>query len=305
MTDLAAALRELASLVEARSSVREALCDWHLVVSGDRINPVLVAVARRLDLGADTTTALRALRAFGADGASICRAITNHVDHGGSLAATLRSIGAVIEERDRLVHEARAASTAARLSGRLLAALAIGSVVLVGAWRGAPTGTVVMSSGAAAILAGCGTAWMRRLQPRVPSGDHPVAALADLVAALLDGGMSLGSALDTALGDGLDADMTSVVRRVRLGMSWSAALERSRDPAVRSLAVISWRALNAGLPVRAALTRLAADLREQRQRECTILARRAPVLLVLPLTLCFLPAFGLVMVAPLLRAVTG
>lgn len=302
---MAAALRELASLAETKCSVREALGDWRLHVSGARIGPVLEAIGRRVDLGADTTTVLMPLSAFGADGAPICRAITSHVDHGGSLAVTLRSIATVIDQRDRLVHEARAASTPARLSGRLLVGLAIGSVALVSAWRGVPAGAVVMSSAAAAALAGCGTAWMRRLQPRVPAGDHPVASLADLVAALLDGGLSLRRGLEAALGDGPNHAMTEVVRRVRLGMSWSAALERSRDPAARSLAAICRRALDAGLPVRDALTRLAADLREQRQRECVIAARRSSVLLVLPLTLCFLPAFGLVMVVPLLRAVTG
>lgn len=303
MTPLVAALGQLGSLVEARGSVRGALCDWHLVVSDVRVNPHLREVSRRLRLGADTATALGPLNAFDSDGAAIRRVIMSHATHGGSLATSLRAVAADIEERDRIAHESRAASAAARLSGRLLAALAIGSLILISTWRDAPLGSVVTSSVIASLLAACGTAWMRRLQPDVPGGDHPVAALADLVAGLMAGGMSAGVALEVACTG--EIDMPSVIRRVRLGMSWTASLAMSPDPALGSLGTTLRRALDSGLPVREALMGVAADLREQRRRECAIQARRAPVMLVLPLTLCFLPAFGLVMVVPLLRAVTG
>ena len=305
MTPLVAALGELASLIEARTSVRGALCEWHLAVSDVRVHPHLREVSRRLRLGADTPTAVRPLNAFDIDGAAICRVIISHATHGGSLASSLRAVAADMEERDRLAHESRAASAAARLSGRLLGALAIGSLILISMWRGAPVGSVVTSSIAAGALAACGTAWMRRLQPDIPASDHPVAAVAELAAGLMTGGMSPGVALEVACAGQGVVGMGSVIRRVRLGMSWTASLALSPDPAMRSLGTTLRRALDEGLPVRESLTRLAADLREQRRRQCALQARRAPVMLVLPLTLCFLPAFGLVMVVPLLRAVTG
>jgi Flp pilus assembly protein TadB len=191
------------------------------------------------------------------------------------------------------------------LSGRLLACLAAGSVLLVSAWRGIPAATVVISVGGATILAGIGVAWMKRVQPRVPVADHPVAGLADHAAALLDAGMSLRNALAAAVGQRPDGDLQDVVRRVHLGLPWDAALVRSPDRALRSLGQECGRRGSTGMPVSEALAGLAADLREQRRRELAIEARRAPVLLILPLTLCFLPAFGLVMVVPLLRSITG
>jgi pilus assembly protein TadC len=60
-----------------------------------------------------------------------------------------------------------------------------------------------------------------------------------------------------------------------------------------------------GAPLDASLRTFARSLRAAQARVFELETRRAPVLLVLPLTLCFLPAFALVMLGPLLHGVTG
>jgi hypothetical protein len=143
------------------------------------------------------------------------------------------------------------------------------------------------------------------MQPTI-SADPPIATLADLAAALVAGGMDLSRALEVgASTQAADPTIVAIARRAKLGMTWHAALARSMDPAMLSLAAICRRSTEAGLPVQAALTRFATDLREQHRRTSMLEVRRAPVLLVLPLTLCFLPAFGLVILVPLLRAAGG
>jgi pilus assembly protein TadC len=54
-----------------------------------------------------------------------------------------------------------------------------------------------------------------------------------------------------------------------------------------------------------ALSRLAEDLRADRLVRAEAAARRAGVLIVLPLGLCFLPAFLLAGIVPVIVAVLG
>jgi hypothetical protein len=250
-------------------------------------------------MGADLDTSLAPLREVaGSDGDLIARVIALGSSHGGSLARSLRSVATNISARDRLAHDARAAASAGKLSMRLLACLGLGSAVLMPAWHSSSLGAVAVSAVGAALLSGIGTFWMRRLLPTAPPGDHPVAAGADLVAALVEGGIQVRQACDLALPP--VTEMERAARQVRLGLSWSDALTRDARPDPCRLA----RALERD-DVAEALRTLATVLRDERARRCEIEARRAPVLLVLPLTLCFLPAFGLIVAVPLLRGLAG
>jgi pilus assembly protein TadC len=83
-------------------------------------------------------------------------------------------------------------------------------------------------------------------------------------------------------------------------MAWADELAAGDDRDLSRLARIL-----AHPDVVARLRALATALRDERTRACEIEARRAPVMLVLPLTLCFLPAFGLIMAVPLLGGLTG
>jgi Flp pilus assembly protein TadB len=296
MTLSANALYQLASEVESASSIRSALIEWSKQVS----HPVVRKIGRVAGLGAPLEECLRPLT-LDPNGDMFARAITMHAAAGGSLAHTLRTLTAALEEREALAHEARAAASASALSTRLLGGLAITCVLLMPAWQRAPARVLVATSSAALILATLGTLWMRKLRPGGLSEDHPIATTSDLVAALLDAGLTLSRALELAC----PAQLRTPRRLVRLGMSWPDALERSDQDGSAGLAAVLRRAQSTGAPVAAALRQLATALRQERRRACEVAARRAPVMLVLPLALCYLPAFGLVMIGPLLGGMAG
>jgi pilus assembly protein TadC len=65
------------------------------------------------------------------------------------------------------------------------------------------------------------------------------------------------------------------------------------------------RSADSGAALAGALARVAEDLRADRAAAAEAAARRAGVLVVLPLVLCFLPAFLLVGVVPVVVAVLG
>lgn len=72
-------------------------------------------------------------------------------------------------------------------------------------------------------------------------------------------------------------------------------------PAARALG----RAAEGGAPVAAAVARLASDARAQARAGSELAARRVGVLVVAPLGLCFLPAFVLLGVVPVVAGLVG
>jgi pilus assembly protein TadC len=87
----------------------------------------------------------------------------------------------------------------------------------------------------------------------------------------------------------------------RLGPAASSAADDPLGPAARALG----RAAEGGAPVAAAVARLAADARAQSRSEGEQRARRVGVLVVAPLGLCFLPAFVLLGVVPVVVGLAG
>jgi pilus assembly protein TadC len=65
------------------------------------------------------------------------------------------------------------------------------------------------------------------------------------------------------------------------------------------------RSAESGSALAAAFTRLADDQRARRSTDAEAAARRAGVLIVLPLGLCFLPAFVFAGIVPVIVAVLG
>ena len=299
--DLARCLTELAVLVEVEASVRTALERWHKCDLDGPDVVVLRTVARRLALGAPTDVALRPLvDAAGSQAGAVVETIAAHQLSGASLATSLRGIAGAIEARCALEHDGRAAGAAARLSGRLLALLAMGSLVLGPlAHSMTPMAALFTASGAAS-LAWVGLRWMRRLAPVPPATDDPVAVIADELAILMRSGVQPRRALELLAA----GDLAVARRRVRLGMSWPDAIRSSGDARHEHLATIVRRGLSDGVPIAGALAALASGIREQRRRTFELQARRAPVLLVAPLTLCLLPAFAIVVIVPLLRGLS-
>lgn len=293
MTALAEALRSLAAVAERAGSVRAALMEW----SSAHPDPVIRLVSRRARMGAPLAAALVPLRTI-PGGSTAARAIEAHARHGGSLSETMRALADAHEGRQRSAHEASMAGSTSRLSSRLLAALGAAGVLLMP--RGPMLVPVTFASlGLALVLAAIGTVWMRRIAPRPPLTDPPAAAIADLVAGMIDAGLYPAVALDLACPERFAAR-----RLVRLGMSWPAALDRTGDGDLRAMAMII-RTTSASGTSPDALRRFARSLRDKQRRECDLATHRAPVLLVLPLTLCFLPAFALVLVGPMIRGLSG
>lgn len=286
-------LRALAGVAGTAGSVRAALMGWASLCP----EPAIRQVSARARMGMPLGSVLRPLSEL-PDGGMTIRAIEGHARHGGSLAATLNALADAQEVRLRSAHEARMASSASKLSGRLLAGLAVTGVLLMPGGR-TSLATMVGSLMAALVLGAVGTVWVRRITPRPPSADPPAAAIAELAAGLIEGGLYPATALDLACPDDLPAR-----RLVKLGIAWPAALDRAGTEDLRAMARILEMTSASG-SMASALRLFARSLREKQRRECDEAIHRAPVLLVLPLTLCFLPAFALVLVGPMIRGLSG
>ncbi|GAA2510244.1 type II secretion system F family protein [Pilimelia columellifera] len=137
-----------------------------------------------------------------------------------------------------------------------------------------------------------------------------VAALplaADLMAAALRSGApvdratgSVGQALGGPVGDRL----SRVARMLRLGADPAEAWSQlGDDPGARRMRAAAERASHSGGALAGALCLLAEDLRADRAAALEVAGRRAGVLIVLPLGLCFLPAFLLAGLAPVVITV--
>ena len=300
--DLARALDELAALLDIEPSARSALVAWHENVIDERDANVLQAIARRIRLGAPIDVAVEPLVAVaGSEARPLVDAVRSHCGTGASLATTVRAIARSIEARRALAHDSRAAGAAAKLSGRMLALFAGASLLLAPMSRGLSPVMFVATIAVASVLVWIGLRWMRRLSPRPPAADDPVASQAQTLAGLIRAGVQSPAALDLM---GCASDLARARRLVSLGVSWPDAIASSGGRDHTRLAQIVRRGDRLGLPVADPLMALAADIRERARRSFEIETRRAPVLLVLPLALCLLPAFGIVVIVPLLRGLS-
>ncbi|MFE9395198.1 type II secretion system F family protein [Streptomyces flavidovirens] len=154
-------------------------------------------------------------------------------------------------------------------------------------------------------FAAYGTArWQRR---RTPSEEVPVDArqlplAADLLAACVSAGAGPREAAE-AVGDSLGGPVGERLARtaaeLRLGGEPADAWGRlGAIPGAAGLARCLERAGASGAPAAEPVSRLAEGLRAERAREASARAQRAGVLMVGPVGLCFLPAFLVVGVAP-------
>jgi Flp pilus assembly protein TadB len=192
-------------------------------------------------------------------------------------------------------------STSAVTSVCVLAGMVIALV------RGGVSGLLVGALAAAALLR-----WLRRLEPGAARrrrlrlvADLPWAA--DLLAAAVEGGAPLdGSvrAVAEAVGGPLGVELRSVAAALALGappeLAWWGA-EASLHPVGRSFV----RAAEHGTPPAEHIARLAEDLRTRAQVESAAALRAAGVHALAPLGACFLPAFLLLAVLPMVAGVAS
>jgi pilus assembly protein TadC len=190
---------------------------------------------------------------------------------------------------------------------RLLIAAVVGLAAagLIGTWWGLPIGA---AAGVAA------ERFLRRREParireerRAAAADLPLGA--DLLAAALRAGAPVERAAEAvadALGGPLGERLRRAARALRLGAgppeAWAHLAEiRGAD----RLIAAAVRSSTSGGALAGALGRLADDLRADRAVVVEAAAQRAGVLIVLPLGLCFLPAFLLAGLVPVVISVLG
>ena len=209
--------------------------------------------------------------------------------------------------RQRLQRLRRPAADPSGRYSRLVTTVAAGLAVIavIGRWWAVPLG------GAAGVAL---DQFLRRREPAEVRAarlravaDLPLGA--DLLAAVLRAGAPVDravSAVADALGGPLGERLDRVGRSLRLGAEPPEAWAHLADvPGAGRLVAAAVRSSSSGGALAGALTRLADDLRGDRSVAVEAAAHRAGVLIVLPLGLCFLPAFVLAGLVPVVIAVLG
>jgi pilus assembly protein TadC len=190
---------------------------------------------------------------------------------------------------------------------QVLGALAGATIawLLLGGWAGLAVGAVV-AAGLWSPLGRMETGAQRRDRARA-SADLPFAA--DLLAAALRSGAPTEHGIrvvGTALGGTVGDTLIRVADGLRLGLdpvdAWAAL---GAAPAARRLAEAVVRSADSGAALARSLGRLADDLRASRVALVEVATQRVGVLMVLPLGLCFLPAFVFAGIVPVIVAVLG
>ncbi len=257
------------------------------------------------------------------------------------VGAPLAELMERLETQQRELSRARAAAHAQaagmRLTTTLLASLPLVALALghsigadaFGVLLTTPLGSACLALAAALQLGGL--AWagrlagqksllprakrgLRRLVPdpvRVPIGEE-LAAAADLIASALRAGSPVSTAVlaaGEAMAGPLTRQLLQVGHQLRLGISaeqaWQPLLSVDPHGAGRQLADAAKRSAQSGAALARALTRCADDLRARARDSAQTRLQRSAVWLVLPLGLCFLPAFLLAGLVPVILAVLG
>lgn len=188
-----------------------------------------------------------------------------------------------------------------RLRGPLVALTVVGGWAFLGGWVGLLAGMAAGAVGWQVLGSVESPAAVRR---RVAlARDLPMAV--HLFGASLKAGSAVGPALSdvaAALGGPVADEFLLVVRRLELGIdpaaAWSATGQELM-PLGRSMA----RAYRSGASVLATVDRLAEDLRADRRHRTEALAKTVEVRAAAPLGLCFLPAFVLLGVVPMVAGI--
>jgi pilus assembly protein TadC len=132
---------------------------------------------------------------------------------------------------------------------------------------------------------------------------------ADLVAARLESGAAPADALDVVrrhLEGPLADRLAPVVGALRSGIDpLTVYVGHGRDDPLGSLVVALARAIDSGAPLADLVAAVADDQRRRRRWAAEAAARRAGVQAVGPLVLCFLPAFVLLGVVPVVLSIAA
>lgn len=183
----------------------------------------------------------------------------------------------------------------------------------------AGAGAWVFFGGAVGLLAGVGVGWFAW---RVLGGVESAAAVArrervradlpgavDLLVTVLEAGAAPAQGLGLvgdALGGPVAEELGAVRLRIELGADPGAVWkDLARHPELGALGRALDRANQTGASVAAAGRRLAIELRERRGAEIEARARAVSTRAAAPLGVCFLPAFVLLGIVPLVAGLVG
>ncbi len=171
---------------------------------------------------------------------------------------------------------------------------------------------VVLFTSIVGVIAGVAVAFgldkaLHRLEPAAArrirlDRQRALPGVLDLLAVALRAGMPLDRAIDIvadASQSPLSADLRGVASSSRLGspaaLAWAPFAD---DPVWGPVARAIWRSATSGSAIAVTFERLAQDRRDDSVHRAESAVRRAAVLAMAPLGLCFLPAFICVGVVP-------
>ena len=243
-----------------------------------------------------TTQSLRDIQAFSTAVGAAPEFVLQHVAQG-------------LTEAARAAAEREVALAGPRATARLFAALPLVIIVVTSA-AGVPLLPTYLDLGigSTAMLLGVllyvlGIIWMRALHERAARfgtvGDGKAALDLAVIADLIAAGADIASVVG-AIGR---ACHVSALRQTEValltGKTWDSAWSQS-PPELVGLADVLQPAWIDGIAPGALLTHYATGVRTDRLRDAQTAARRMGVAVTLPLGLCMLPAFVLLVVVPLI-----
>jgi hypothetical protein len=303
VSDAAHIARVLASQARSGMSIRQSLIDLPRLVSSS-CRAVADEAARLAALGAPSGLAVE--RLFGALGDPAARAapiVRACLETGGQAATFFDRLARLLDIHETQGIAGRNAGAGARLSARMIAGLPL---VFVPAIPRDRIGLLLALGGIG--LGIVGFRWISKLVPRpAPSLDRTT-LLAFLISATARAGVEPRSLLLALTDSERSVSDTALARAgvlLRFGLPWSVSLRHSLDDGYADLARAVEVAACRGLPVADALETFAEARMMDARNRLEESARRAPVLMVLPLVLCVLPSFILLAIAPFLRSLFG
>jgi pilus assembly protein TadC len=176
------------------------------------------------------------------------------------------------------------------------------TATVVGGWVGVAL---------AVVIAPAATSAARRLIRRAgtaPVDPLPLAAGWDLLAACLRAGLPVPLAVRAVAGHlpvGVDDELRTVADRLALGAGAHAAWDVPETSPLHSVARAARRSAHSGAGLAEVAARAAADVRAEVRDAAAARGQRAAVLITGPLGLCFLPAFLVLGVVPVVIGLAG
>lgn len=231
---------------------------------------------------------------------------------GAPLADILDAIGDSVDDAQAVEESRRVASAGPLMSARVLAALplvGIASALALGAspwhfYTGATVGRVCALLGILAWAAGIVSCRRILARARQSDEDTDAALTCDLASAGLACGAAIPRVLDALAAASSCESLSWTACALRLGATWGEAWEETPAWAhpLRDALESAW---TSGSAPETMLARSASWERRTRLAEAKARAEELSVRLVGPLGACFLPAFLMLGIAPLLASLTG